>query len=209
MSLDAERRNERRKYERVYSERPNYRMKAERMVDAVADLAALPARGGYLDVSCGRGEMLTHARQLGFEPVHGTEIVPKLIDGITVVRAEVQALPFSDGAFDVVTMFDVIEHLIPGDDELACRELHRVARKHVVLTANNKPSRKTGVELHINRRPYDEWDRLFRRWFSGAEVVWLFDAPDLKSEDLHSAAISLVRRFSRQRLSGGLPAFAL
>jgi hypothetical protein len=37
----------------------------------------------------------------------------------------------------------------------------------------------------------------------------LFDAPDLKSEDLHSAAISLVRRFSRQRLSGGLPAFAL
>ena len=25
----------------------------------------------------------------------------------------------------------------------------------------------TKAELHINRRPYDEWDALFRHWFSG------------------------------------------
>jgi SAM-dependent methyltransferase len=173
MSLDAARRNERRKYEKIYAERPNYRMKVERMTDAVADLAALPARGGYLDVSCGRGEMLDAAVRLGFDPVHGTEIVPSLIDGARVVRAEVQALQFSDGSFDVASMFDVIEHLVPGDDQLACLELKRVARRHVLLTANNKPSNRTGVELHINRRPYHEWDSLFREWFSGAAVTWI------------------------------------
>jgi SAM-dependent methyltransferase len=173
MSLDAARRNERRKYERIYAQRPNYRMKAERMADAVADLAALPARGAFLDVSCGRGEMLDRAERLGFDPVQGTEVVDQLVDGKRVLRAEVQALPFEADRFDVVTMFDVIEHLIPGDDRLACLELYRVARKHVLLTANNKPSNRTGVELHINRRDYREWNRLFRQWFAPGNVTWL------------------------------------
>jgi SAM-dependent methyltransferase len=173
MSLANNRLDEHAKYVRVYAERPKYRMKAERMVQTVRDLEALPARGSYLDVSCGRGEMVKEALRLGFMPCHGTEIVPQLIDGVTVVRAEVHALPFCDKAFDVVTMFDVIEHLIPGDDRLACLEMARVARKHVLLTANNKPSNKTGVELHINRRPYPEWDALFREWFAPGKVTWL------------------------------------
>jgi ubiquinone/menaquinone biosynthesis C-methylase UbiE len=157
-------------------------MGQERKADAVNDLEALPSRGAYLDVSCGRGEMLVEAERLGFDLVHGTEIVPQLIDGIRVVRAEVHALPFSDKSFDVVTMFDVIEHLIPGDDERACRELARVARRHVLVTANNKSSSKTGVELHINRRPYETWDRLFTKWFAPARVTWIKGARNYISE---------------------------
>jgi ubiquinone/menaquinone biosynthesis C-methylase UbiE len=171
--IDDARRAEHSKYVRAYA-KPNYRMKAERRADAVADIAALPVRGSYLDVSCGQGDMLNEAAALGFNPVQGTEIVPALIDGERVVRAEVHALPFSDKSFDVVTMFDVIEHLIPGDDELACRELARVARHHVILTANNRPSRNhIGEELHINRRPYECWDELFRTWLSPARVTWI------------------------------------
>lgn len=143
------------------------------MADAVNDLRALPCRGSYLDVSCGRREMLEQARLLGFDLVRGTEIVPELIDGKTVVYGEVHGLPFADCSFDVVTMFDVIEHLIPGDDRAACIEMARIARKHVILTANNKPSfNKAGDDLHINKRPYEEWDRLFRDWFPGS-VRWI------------------------------------
>jgi len=116
--------------------------------------------------------MLVEAAKLGFEPVVGTEIVKALLSD-AVKYAEVHALPFEDKSFDVVTLFDVIEHLIPGDDELACREMARVARRHIILTANNKRSRnKAGDELHINRRPYAEWDVLFRAWFPG-EVTWI------------------------------------
>lgn len=170
--LAAKRAVERDKYDRAYR-LPNYRMGAARMTDAVADLEALPCRGSYLDVGCGRGEMLDHAARMGFDPVRGSEIVPALIDGVKVVRAEVHALPWPGRSFDVVSMFDVIEHVLPGDDELACRELARVSRKHVLLTANNARSASIpGEELHINRRPFDEWDRLFRNWFPG-RVTWL------------------------------------
>lgn len=173
MSLNEARATEHAKYQRAYRMQPNYRMGERRMEDAVRDLKAIPCRGSYLDVSCGRGEMLKHAKLMGFDPTTGTEIVPALIDGVKVIRAEVHDLPFDNDAVDVATMFDVIEHLLPGDEEAACRELARVARRHVLLTANNRPSvNKAGDDLHINKRPYEEWDALFREWFPG-NVTWI------------------------------------
>lgn len=167
MTIALDRHAEHVKYLRAYRN-PSYAMGQDRMADAVTDLKALPTRGNYLDVACGRGEMLRHAERLGFAPVFGVEIVPDLIDGNRVGRGEAHALPCPDKCFDVVTLFDVIEHLPPGDDELACRELARVARAHVLLTANNHESRNLdGDVLHINIRPYEEWDRLFRAWFPG------------------------------------------
>jgi len=173
LKLDEARAAEHEKYSRCY-EKAHYRMGARRMDDAIRDLEDIPSRGSYLDVSCGRGEMLRHAYKLGFGKAKGTEIVRRLIDGERVVFAEVHALPFDVDAFDVVSMFDVIEHLVPGDDELACRELARVAKKHVLLTANNRPSlNHVGDDLHINKRGYEEWDSLFRQWFYPNKVMWI------------------------------------
>lgn len=164
---------ERSKYRFAYTH-SKYRMKKERGAFAVSQLQALAPRGSYLDVSCGRGEMLVAAFQLGFRKVQGTEIVPELIDGNRVIEAWAHKLPFSDNAYEVVSFYDVIEHLHPGDDELACRELGRVAKCHVLLTANNKPSfNKRGDDLHINKRPYEEWDALLRQWFAPYTVTWL------------------------------------
>lgn len=187
-TLEGARSAEHAKYERAYALNANYKIKKERLADALDDIGALPCRGAFLDVSCGRGEVLAAAERMGFAPVRGTEIVPALIDGERVVRAEVHALPFVDKSFDVATMFDVIEHLLPGagydgDDEAACRELARVACRHVILTANNRPSfNKAGDDLHINIRSYEEWDRLFREWFAPGVVTWIKGARAYVSE---------------------------
>jgi SAM-dependent methyltransferase len=179
--IQALRQAEHAKYQRAYSV-PRYAMGGPRMDDAIADLKAIPIRGSYLDVGCGRGEMLRHAAAMGFSPVFGAEIVPELCDGVRVIRSEAHALPFADHSFDVVTLFDVIEHLIPGDDELVCRELSRVAAHHILLSANNRESRNVvGDVLHINRREYAEWDFLFRLWFPG-HVTWIKGSHQYVSE---------------------------
>ena len=173
MELNEERKYEHGKYDRAYSSNANYAMGLQRKMDATLDLASLPMRGYYLDGGCGRGEMLEIASGMGFEMCRGVDIVQALLDPPRIVYGEVHQLPFPDKHFDVVTMLDVIEHLIVGDDELACRELKRVARHHIILTANNRPSKSLGEELHINKRPYEEWDRLFKEWFAPATVTWI------------------------------------
>lgn len=170
-----ERQTEHNKYIAAYG-KPGYQMGLRRKADAVNDLRTIRKMtgGSYLDVSCGKGEMLSEAEAMGFAPVQGTEIVPSLVDGVRVLKAEVHNLPFHGKTFDVVSMLDVIEHVIPGDDELACQELARVARKHILITANNRDSfNYLKQQLHINKRPYEQWDVLFRQWFAGATVTWV------------------------------------
>lgn len=158
------------KYDSIYRTHDNYRMGDARKNAAIDNLKSV-SPGSYLDVSCGRGEMLEIARKLGFTKVQGTEVAESLIGG-PVVYAEAWELPFEDNAFDVVSLFDVIEHLLPGDERPVCRELARVAKKTVFITAANYSSKSLGVELHVNRRPYPEWDQIFREEFPGV-VTWL------------------------------------
>ena len=145
-----------RKYEQAY-QYPDYRPGDRRRAHIPAHLAPIPKRSP-LDVPTGRRGVWHIARDLGHGPVRGTEAVEYLCDGETVVHALGHDLPFDDGAFDTVTMFDVMEHLRPRDTEAVCRELARVARHRVLLTVHNGSHRYRGQELHINRRPsYEAW----------------------------------------------------
>ena len=158
MNIAQQRAAEVSRYETVYRD-PAYGLGARRREHIVFHLNNMP-RGSLLDVSTGRGEVLSIAEDMGFAPVMGTEAVPYLCDGNRVHHALAHALPFKDGQFDVVTMFDVMEHLLPEDTLAVCQELGRVASKRVLLTVHNGPSswRNSGGELHINRREsYDKW----------------------------------------------------
>ena len=144
------------KYKICYDNDPTYRMGKGRMIDAKKALSIPPFRGSYLDVGCGRGEMMDYARRdLGFRRVQGTETVEGLMIMGMVTMATVDNLPFNDNEFEVVSMFDVIEHLNWFDVEKGCRELYRVAEKALVITASNVSSIERGMELHITRKPYE------------------------------------------------------
>ena len=51
------------------------------------------------------------------------------LDIRNVTLAPAWDTPFPDKSFDVVTMWDVIEHINAGDDERACREIARLCRR--------------------------------------------------------------------------------
>lgn len=156
-SVDVARQHEVARYERAY-QNPSYRLGDLRRAHIERHLRALP-KGSLLDVSTGRGETLNIARRLGHTPVQGTEAVSYLCNGVDVVQALAHALPFPDKSFDTVTMFDVMEHLVPEDTAAACHEMKRVARQTILLTVCNRPSRfGSDGDLHINRRAsYEAW----------------------------------------------------
>lgn len=160
------------KYETVYR-LPEYRMGEARRRCAEDNLHSV---GGFchslLDVGCGRGEIVRHAQANGWR-AQGVEAVDYLTDGQSVLWGHAWDLPVADQSFDCVTLFDVIEHILPEDCPRTLAELRRVARKHIFITAANYSSQSLGVELHVNRLPYEEWDRLLRAAYPGAIVEWL------------------------------------
>lgn len=144
------------KYEHAYRH-DDYRLGDRRRAHILEHLERLP-RGSLLDVSTGRGEVLQIARDLGHRPVQGTEAVEYLCDDLNVVHALGHDLPFADNSYDTVTMFDVMEHLLPEDTKAVCQEIARVAKQRVLLTIHNGSHRYRGQELHVNRRKsYEAW----------------------------------------------------
>ena len=169
LDIHSKRKKERLKYYDCYQQ-PSYRMGNNRKKDAFEVIKNLRVRGSFLDVGAGRGETVRFARESGFSPVAGVEVVDYLL-GDGVVFGEAHNLPFEDNSFDVVASFDVFEHLLPEDTELALKEVSRVAKKAIILCIPNTPSHGHKHDLHINLRPFSEWHQLIDAKIQGQITV--------------------------------------
>ncbi|MBI1761014.1 MAG: class I SAM-dependent methyltransferase [Acidobacteria bacterium] len=93
------------------------------------------APGRVLDVGCGDGDFVAHLRPRGWE-VHGVEFSAagcKLAraKGVQVHQGELKGANFTDGHFDVVTIWHVMEHL--ADPLAEVTEVRRVLRDDGLL----------------------------------------------------------------------------
>jgi SAM-dependent methyltransferase len=125
-----------------------------------AAIERLPLRPGarLLDAGCGSGRMLDELARYG--EVSGVDISGEAVAvararGHVVVRARVEAMPFADQAFDVVTCLDVIEHT--ADDRATLAELRRVTRAEGLLIVT-APAYQALWSWH------DEVNRHYRRY---------------------------------------------
>ena len=89
----------------------------------------------YLDVGCGRGEMLDYAGD--YARVMGVEDVPDLCEEGRVIHAALPNLPFGAMSYEMVTCFDVMEHIPSQLAQASIFELGRIAEKYLVLTISN------------------------------------------------------------------------
>ena len=95
-------------------------------------LALADPRAGekLLDVACGGGYLLMEAERAGLD-AHGIDIAQAAIDRAKTFapraklqRGDAEALPYDDGAFDIVTCLGSLEHFL--DPSKALEEMRRV-----------------------------------------------------------------------------------
>ena len=84
------------------------------------------------------------------------------IERLTVRQADAARLPFEDGAFDVVTLLEVLEHIPTPAPALG--EAVRVARRALLISAPSKPD-ENPEHLHL----FTEGD--LRRMLAGLGVT--------------------------------------
>ena len=120
-----------------------------------------PRSGRLLDVGCAAGFFLVEARRY-FEP-HGVEIsefssrVARERFGLDVFTGTLQDARFAANSFDVITMWDVVEHL--SDPKAVLTEASRVLRPggSLVLTTGDVGSRyarRAGSNWHLLEPPW-------------------------------------------------------
>jgi SAM-dependent methyltransferase len=105
-----------------------------RVLGAVLDRLDLPPATRVLDAGCGSGRTLDDLARYGV--VSGMELNPLGVEaargrGHEVREGPVEAIPYEDASFDLVTCLDVLEHT--DDDVVSLRELRRVTRAGGVL----------------------------------------------------------------------------
>ena len=99
----------------------------------------VPQPGRLLDIGCGVGVFLELARARGWQ-VTGVDISDYAVQhareqrGLDARCGVLRDMQFNDGSFDVITMWDVIEHLPDPLAEL--REVRRVLRQDGCLLIN-------------------------------------------------------------------------
>jgi SAM-dependent methyltransferase len=117
-----------------------------RLLEVLVPLA--PER--VLDAGCGEGQVSAWlADALPGGRISGVDGRPEAVEayrarnpGLDARVGDLAALPFEDGAFDLVLSTEVLEHL--PDPRVVLRELGRVSAGHLFLTVPHEPFFRAG-----------------------------------------------------------------
>jgi SAM-dependent methyltransferase len=135
------------------------------------------AIGSALDAGCGTGylsQLLRRERGWPIIPLDSSRdglLYARELGAGNPVRGDIRCLPFGNEAFDLVMSVDVIVHLPRGDEQLAAREMARVARRGglvVVRTAALEMLRSRHGEFVHERQRFTR--RRLMELFAGAGI---------------------------------------
>lgn len=159
----------------------------------VRTLAAATSGRRLLDVGSGEGFFAERAMRHGFHVTgvdylaEGVQRSVARIGAARVTYGSATELPFADNSFDVLTAWDVLEHL--PDPARALEEFHRVLRPDGVLAASTPNPEARSVQCrgrgsiqfsdatHVSILPATDWHRLlveygFRVETMGGDGWW-------------------------------------
>jgi len=144
------------------------------------DLKAVPslrivqpmATGRILDVGCGIGYLCRlFPDYVGADVDRGALLIGRRLSRAPFVQASAHALPFRDGSFDTIIMYDIIEHL--NDIPSVLHEAKRVARTVVVSLVDFQSYYRvfTHDETHTSELTVDDLVPILRAAFGDVRVT--------------------------------------
>jgi len=121
-----------------------------RLRSRVRVVTQLVQNGRLLDVGCGSGGFLREMRRLGWE-VQGVEINAKMAQFVRtqleldVLEGTLESASFPGDSFDIVTMWDTLEHV--HDPLSTLKEAHRILRPggYLICSVPNAASLDAGL----------------------------------------------------------------
>ena len=131
-----------------------------------------------LDVGCGSGAFCLQNEKYPYEEIIGMDFASIPEEGINYsnkikfIRGDALDIPYADNYFELITSFDVLEHLLPEDVSLALNELKRVCSGEMLLKPAYRESHAKGVEgedLHPTVKPESWWIEMIEK--TGVESV--------------------------------------
>ena len=103
----------------------------------------------FLDIGCGRGEILYHCEKLGVfaygidyssEAISIAKNVLKHSSNARIIKSDCTSIPFKDGFFDRILIGDLIEHLSSGKGVRLLKEADRVLKPGGKLLIHTSPN---------------------------------------------------------------------
>jgi len=142
---------------------PNGLDRAREVLDELVDSSH--AYGwSVVDVGCGRGHVVAHLRGVG---IHAVGIDPFLPDDAPhCLRSELGNLLALNATAEVVTSFDVLEHLSEDAAFSLLIQMGHLAPRCVMAIANMEDIHEVGgrqVDLHMTKQPAAWWQYLMHQ----------------------------------------------
>lgn len=109
-------------------------------IDLTSSLVSDKAHDRILEVGVGSGIASNYLKKADFSVV--TCDLDKNLN--PDFMADIRQMPFNDGTFRIITVFEVLEHLPFEEFEKALEEVKRVSSKYVIISL---PYRSTGWEV--------------------------------------------------------------
>ena len=147
-----------------------------------------------LDVGCGIGYFLEVAKERGWD-VYGTEYTDEAIQicsskGINMQKGILSSRNYQNEEFDIITSFEVIEHINNPIDELT--NFYKVLRKGglvYITTPNFNSLLRYRLKSEYNVICYPE----HLSYYTPKTLKKLFTCVDFKTKKIESTGISLTR----------------
>jgi 2-polyprenyl-3-methyl-5-hydroxy-6-metoxy-1,4-benzoquinol methylase len=150
--------------------------------------------GKLLDVGCGIGLFLNEAKKRGWQ-VYGTEFTDRAIEictknGITMHQGKLDPKWFPEGTFDIVTSFEVLEHINnPIEEVQNINKVLRTGGLFYFTTPNFNAFERYMLKSNYNVIGYPE----HLSYYTKHTVNYLLSGNGFKKKKITTTGISLTR----------------